>query len=256
MKNRFDKFWLKWIEKVEDGVKLKRKVLIVLIFMCSLFVSFGVRIIGKDIFYVTVDHIYEYKNKISEEEVYLGDLRKKIELKRYELKEHGYMSGDGEEKIIKYQGEIDKYKTFGGFSDVKGEGVIIVVDDGVRDLIEEEDPLDLIVHDLDVRTLINELFNAGAEAVSINENRIVMGLSEVFCNGPTIRINGVQQSRPYVIKAIGDKYHLAKILLDSESYGVNLMKYGIQYELITGSNIEIGAHKGLHQFKYAKSSEE
>lgn len=233
-------------------VSEKKRRVIGFIFLFTVFFVIGIRIINQDLFYATVDEIYEYKNKISEEEVYIGNLKKELTTLKLQISEHSDISVNDEELKLQIQDEIERYKTYGGFYSMQGEGVIILVDDGVRDLIDEEEPLSLIVHDVDVRNLVNELNNAGAEAISINENRIVMGLSEVFCNGPTIRINGIQQSRPYVIKAIGDKYKLAKALMAPESYGVDLMKYGIQYELITGSNIEVRGYRGNGVFKYGK----
>ncbi|MDO4772580.1 MAG: DUF881 domain-containing protein [Bacillota bacterium] len=234
-------------------VSEKKRRTIGFIFLFTVFFVIGIRIINQDLFYATVDEIYEYKSKISEEEVYIGNLKKELAALKDQISEHSDISINDEELKLKIKEEIERYKSYGGFYPMQGEGVIILVDDGVRDLVDEEEPLSLIVHDVDVRNLVNELNNAGAEAISINENRIVMGLSEVFCNGPTIRINGIQQSRPYVIKAIGDKYKLSKALLDPESYGVDLMKYGIQYELITGSNIEVRGYRGNGTFKYGKA---
>ncbi len=248
MKNYFEKNGKRYYKKKIN--------LIIFIFLFALLSVFGLRIINQDFFYVSVDHVFEYKDKITEEELYIGDLKKKIEKTKREIEEHKDHKFDGKEKKLKYKKEIEKYKELAGFSALEGEGVIIIVDDGIRELVDEENPLNLIVHDVDVRNLINELRNAGAEAISINGNRIIMGISEVVCNGPTIRINGIQQSRPYVIKAIGDKYTLAQKLLDHDSYGVNLMKYGIQYELITSSKIEIDGYRGTNTYKYGFIMEE
>ncbi len=245
-----------YIEKNGKRFYKKNLNLTLFVFLFALLSVFGLRIINQDFFYVSVEHVYEYKDKITEEELYIGDLKKKIERTRKEIEEHRNHKFSGKEKKLKYKKEIEKYKELAGFSALEGEGVIIIVDDGIRELVDEENPLNLIVHDVDVRTLVNELRNAGAEAISINDNRIIMGISEVVCNGPTIRINGIQQSRPYVIKAIGDKYTLAKKLLDHDSYGVNLMKYGIQYELITSSKVEIGGYRGSKTYKYGFIREE
>ena len=61
---------------------------------------------------------------------------------------------------------------------------------------------DYIVHDSDIRTVINELWIAGAEAVSINGQRVV-ATTGIRCPGPVTQINGVPTAPPYVIKAIG-----------------------------------------------------
>ncbi len=243
MNKQFKKNW-------QDFPKIDYR-LSVFVFLFAFLLIIVIRIINQDLFYVSVDHLYEYKTKLAEEEIYIGELKNQIENTRKELANHKGLSFLEKEKKLKFQNEIEKYKQLAGFSGVVGEGVIIVVDDGLRELIEEEDPLNIIVHDVDVRNLINELNSAGAEAISINGNRVLMGISEIKCNGPTIRINGVQQSRPYVIKAIGDKYKLSEALLNNESYGVNLMKYGIQYEVVTSTMLDIGAYRGTKSYTHA-----
>ncbi len=241
----------KQLKEKRWGLTKNYKRLLSLLFLFAFLFVIAIRIINQDLFYVSLDHLYEYKTKLAEEEIYIGELRKQLEITRKELSNHKDLSFLGKEKKLKFQNEIEKFKQLAGFSSVQGEGVIVVVDDGLRELIEEEDPLNIIVHDVDVNHLINELNSAGAEAISINGNRILMGISEIKCNGPTIRINGIQQSRPYVIKAIGDKYKLSEVLLNNNSYGINLLKYGIQYEVVTSTKLQIGAYRGTKSYTHA-----
>ncbi len=58
------------------------------------------------------------------------------------------------------------------------------------------------MHDIDIQALVNELWAAGAEAISVNDQRIV-GRSSIRCVGPTILVNTNRLASPYVIKAIG-----------------------------------------------------
>ena len=51
--------------------------------------------------------------------------------------------------------------------------------------------------------MVNELKAAGAEAVSVNDQRLV-AVSPVRCAGPTIFVNNTPQTPPYVIRAIGE----------------------------------------------------
>ena len=60
-----------------------------------------------------------------------------------------------------------------------------------------------IIHDEDLLRVLNELCAAGAEAISINDQRIV-ATTEVRCAGPTVSVNNVRSAPPYVIKAIGN----------------------------------------------------
>ena len=109
-----------------------------------------------------------------------------------------------EESIYKMQ----KYQTILGMTDVAGEGIIITVAD--NDNVDMSDSFssvfvtDSIVHDGNLVTIINELKAAGAEAISINDKRIVDSTC-VTCAGNVIQINGEKVGSPFVIKAIGSK---------------------------------------------------
>jgi len=88
-----------------------------------------------------------------------------------------------------------------GLVDVKGKGIIIRLDDA--DPGQEGNPLDLIIHDQDIKIILNDLKKAGAQAISINGERIT-ATSELVCAGPTILINRNRYVVPFVINVIGD----------------------------------------------------
>jgi uncharacterized protein YlxW (UPF0749 family) len=72
-------------------------------------------------------------------------------------------------------------------------------------------PEQFLTHDWDIRSVINELFTAGAEAVSINGYRVV-ATSGVFCTGPVVRVNDHRIGAPFTIEAIGDPQALKSTL--------------------------------------------
>ena len=93
-----------------------------------------------------------------------------------------------------------------GLTDVKGPGVIVTMDDSKLPYPKDAPPglpPQNIIHDTDIGQVVNELKAAGAEAISINDQRLV-AVSPIRCAGPTIFINNTPQTPPYVIKAIGD----------------------------------------------------
>ena len=69
-----------------------------------------------------------------------------------------------------------------GLTDVTGPGVIVTLSDSKKDIASSLNPSQLLVHDLDVLSVINELKNAGAEAISINDQRIVP-TTGIICGG-------------------------------------------------------------------------
>ena len=137
-----------------------------------------------------------------------------------------------------------------GLTDVKGSGVIVT-------LTDTEEALYTYTAD-DLLQLINELKYAGAEAISINDNRIInltdiamISDNLIVMNGGTTRI-----SSPYVIKAIGDQKYLTSTLSMKNSGYIDQMEAnGMKIELEQKDNIEIKAYTGELESKYMKEVE-
>lgn len=140
--------------------------------------------------------------------------RLKAEIEENIIQREGYLKNlvrQGNSYNLMDEWEYVKLKT--GLSDVTGPGVVIKLDDAVAR--KGVDPQILIIHDQDIREILNELKKAGAQAISINGERIV-AMSEQVCAGPTILINRNRYSVPYVINAIGDPDLLYDSLIRSE----------------------------------------
>lgn len=151
--------------------------------------------------------------------------------------------------------EIEYYAFLTGMRDTSGEGVIIIVDDSEAPMNPYQSPADMIVHDESLRYLVDGLREAGAEAVSINGTRIIFGLSEIICSGPTIRINGIQHGPPFVIRAIGDRYKLQKAMSESNSFANTLLQYGLKVEVNTKVHLKVGRYTGEEIYKYVQVKE-
>lgn len=114
-----------------------------------------------------------------------------------------------------------------GTTDVHGEGIVININDG-NDLIHQED----------IVILLDELKNAGAEAISVNEQRIISN-TYVYCDGSVILIDGVKIGNPFVIKAIGDCETIYGAITRNKGYVATLAKDGIQVDVQKSENVEI-----------------
>ncbi len=102
---------------------------------------------------------------------------------------------------------LQDLKLFAGLTEVEGGGVTIVLSDSKKPVGEVFDANDLIIHDQDVLSVVNELWNAGAEAISINDKRVGPG-TWVRCAGTRILVDSVQVAAPVVIRAIGESKDL------------------------------------------------
>lgn len=110
--------------------------------------------------------------------------------------------------------QLNTVKLQAGLTGVTGPGVIIRLDDAAA-LRQITNASILIIHDSDIMALLNDLKAAGAQAISINGERIV-AMSEQLCAGPTIRINRNRYTVPFEIIALGDPDLLNKALQSSE----------------------------------------
>ena len=100
---------------------------------------------------------------------------------------------------------LNETKLFAGTATARGPGVIVTLHDSPKLEMSETRPDKVesyVVHDSDIRSVTNELFAAGAEAISVKGQRLIAN-SSIRCVGPVILVNSVQIAPPYVIKAIG-----------------------------------------------------
>lgn len=142
-----------------------------------------------------------------------------------------------------------------GLTPMKGEGVIIRMDDSKQNSRAGENQNLYIIHDDDILRVINELRAAGAEAISINGQRLI-GASEVRCAGPTISVNNVRSSTPFEIRAIGNSKDLENALKMRGGVAETLKVWGIQLEITASKAVYVPPYRGVLRFDYAKVAEE
>lgn len=137
-----------------------------------------------------------------------------------------------------------------GLTEVSGSGVIIKLDDN-RNVKQEEIIGDIntyLVHEDDLLQIVNELFNAGADAISINDKRVISTTS-ILCDGNIIRVNGEIVGVPITIKAIG--YPEAFYDLDRPYGYLDIMRQGGAIASLEKSdNIKISKYEGAYNYQY------
>ena len=105
-----------------------------------------------------------------------------------------------------------------GLTMLNGPGLRITLDDSKRQAVGF-DIQNYVIHEAYIRALLNILWNGGAEAIAVNDQRISSN-TEVFCSGSYIQINGTRQMPPYIITALGDTRNLQSALIFM--FGINL----------------------------------
>ena len=158
-------------------------------------------------------------------------------------------SSDGSNALKK---ELDNARMMAGLTDVSGSGVTVTIADSKVPSPSDEDSSAYIVHDSDLRDIVNELCAAGAEAVSINSERIV-STSSIRCVGNTILVNNKRCAPPFEIKAIGDSSTLESGLNIRGGVIDVLRLYKIEVNVTKMSKINIGKFGGTLSFRHAET---
>jgi uncharacterized protein YlxW (UPF0749 family) len=175
-----------------------------------------------------------------DEAISTGNMYKKSIDENEKKKENFIKVPVNNEQYDSLKKELDYIKFIAGLTDVKGQGVIVTLNDALipdKSLVDSQN----LIHDWIVDSILNNLKNSGVEAISINNERI-MSTSEIICVGPTIKINNNRYSVPYEIKAIGNPDILSSELKDYIADSV-LKFYNIRIDIKIEKDITIPKYK-------------
>ena len=147
--------------------------------------------------------------------------------------------------------DLEKYRMFSGVVDVQGPGILVTINDPVTDKYQED--YSIITNNFDLLLgLVNRLKEAGAEAISINEQRI-SNTTEISLAGSNININGTPTAPPYFVKAIGNPQTLdGAINLRGGIIYIMKAKYNLVVDTEIRDKILIGRYNDVITFKYAE----
>ncbi|WP_062197774.1 DUF881 domain-containing protein [Massilibacterium senegalense] len=138
--------------------------------------------------------------------------------------------------------KINEYRLITGEKDVSGPGVVVTLSDSQYEL-GKVNPNDYIVHERHIRQVISELNVAGAEAISVNGQRLT-NRSYISCIGPVILVDGKEFPAPFTIEAIGNQTTLHKALTLKGSLVDQLVQDGIEVKIETKDKLEMRAVYG------------
>ena len=154
-------------------------------------------------------------------------------------------------ELEEIENKIKEYNMLLGNTDVTGTGIVVTLNDGKADNMTLLEPENLIVHAENVLSVVNELRNAGAEAISINGERVV-NTTAIPCDGNVIVVNGNKISTPIEITAIG----LTEMLSTLNRAGGTLEYFenlGKTVEFKKYQSVKVPKYTGVVSFKYAKT---
>ena len=223
---------------------LKRTRLTLLGFLAGLLLAAYIMILYSSPDYSKLTDLVELKKQIALIQSDNLGLQKTLTNLQDELRDKYASFDEGLSREELFEQDLNDYKALAGYEALHGEGVVVLLTDSNAPLFQDQNPNRLIVHDRDITMIINDLRNAGAEAISVNGQRYIINLSEIYCNGPTIRINNQWYAQPFIIEAIGSRQQLLAAINSNTSYAFGLKTRGIFVEANTSLDLSIPAYTG------------
>ncbi len=185
----------------------------------------------------------ELKQELSTYKTKYDEVVTKLEETNIKILEYEKSLSSEEEATELINKELEESNDLIGKNAVQGEGVIVTLTDTRDTKITANDLL----------TLLNELKQAGAEAISINDQRIVYNTYVVDINYTYISVNGKRIVSPYVVKAIGNTTYLESAL-SQKQYGYidKMLAAKKSINLEKNSLIDVVSYNGDLSFEYVK----
>ena len=141
-----------------------------------------------------------------------------------------------------------------GLAAARGPGVRVTLTDAPRSVeVPGLDPNALVVHQQDLQAFVNALWAGGAEAVSLQGQRIV-STTGIKCVGSTVVLDGVPYAPPYVIEAVGDVGGMNFSLATSPevaTYGRYAEKSQLGLDVEPDEDIDVAAYAGTVALQHA-----
>lgn len=185
----------------------------------------------------------ELREKVSEWKSKYEEAYEKLEENNSKINEYNEKIESNEEASELLDEELKKSQLILGTTDVTGEGVVITLTDKPGNPIEATDLVELI----------NELRFAGAEAISINEVRIINMTDLADIDSYIIVKPSQRLVSPYVVKAIGNQTYLTSTLcLKNSGFVDRYNNSGKSVSLEKQRNIKIPKYSENIEIKYMK----
>lgn len=148
--------------------------------------------------------------------------------------------------------ELRTYRIALGLVPVEGPGIELELDDSTMRSSDEFGGQDLyVVHDFDLVQVANELWAAGAEAISLNGQRLITG-SAITCSARLIRVNNVTIASPFTFLAIGNREKLTSALNIRDGVLDRLRLLQFQVKLTPQQKLEIPPIPFTPEYEYAE----
>lgn len=148
--------------------------------------------------------------------------------------------------------DLDRMRASAGLSPVSGPGITVTIDDAHATATAPIRNVELaIVHSTDLTDVFNAAWKGGAEAISVNGERIT---STSACVGAVIQINGTLLSPPFVVRIVGPSDGLLAVFNDSLELTDQKRRhasFGLGFAVERADRLEVPAYSGVLRIRWA-----
>lgn len=211
---------------------------------------FGVSHVAADGYDLRGGRTQELSGLVRSAEVRVSDGQARLNGLNRQLQDLERVAAGSDGRIAEVSARARSLEPAVGVGAVNGPGLVVTLTDAPRGpdgrYPDGVDPDALVVHQQDVQSVLNGLWAGGAEAVAVQDQRLVT-TSAVRCVGNTLLLAGRTYSPPYVISVIGDPVRL-RATLEAENgvrvYEQYAQAYGLGYDVQAPRTVSVPAYAG------------
>lgn len=154
--------------------------------------------------------------------------------------------------------DLAQFGLLAGTAPARGRGLVVTLSDSPLAGQDPNTSADFRIQDIDIQLVVNELWQAGAEAVAVNGQRLV-GTTAIRTAGEAILVNFKVLASPYRIEAIGDPASMRRAFEASE-VATRFTKwtdlYRLGFTVKANDVLRLPAFAGALRFEYAKPKQD
>jgi uncharacterized protein YlxW (UPF0749 family) len=180
-------------------------------------------------------------------------LKDRIEALRAQIADLEGQAEGSDALVRQLNAQVEEARIQAGLTALTGPGIVLQLEDSPDPAGPDAAPADSLVTGEDLRTVVEELWLAGAEAIAINGERVV-GPTAVVDIGGSLLVNSAYLAPPYQVTAIGPTDLYARL---TESAGfrdfvdARATRDGIRLSFAEAADLVVPAYAGSVSLRYA-----
>ncbi len=164
-------------------------------------------------------------------------------------------AGAGSAQLVKQlNDDLERARIAAGLIPLQGTGIVLRLEDSIQPAPPEGNDRDYLVSGQDIRTLVEELWLAGAEAIAVNSERVTTTTAVIDIGG-SVLVNSAYLAPPYHVTALGPPDLFDRLSASAgfvDFVRARAERFGIRISFATPESVDIPAYAGTVNLRYAR----